>query len=475
MAEPTPINTSVYPNQQFNNSNNEIPHDFQAEQSVLGCLMLESDDLPLWERVAIVLRENDFFDPRHQAIYRSCARLHEKSKYADLVTLTADLKEFKELDIIGGQSYLIELSNVAPSVSSVEAYAKIVKDCSLKRKLITICSEAVKELRTGSGKDVSDLFEQLQQKFYNISDETVKEQQGPRLLGELLEPAIIKIKSNIEIKGGITGVPTGFTNLDKLTTGFHGGELIIIAARPAMGKTTFAMNIVQHVFMNPIVQYPSIVFSLEMPAWQLLIRMISSVSQVQLSKINEGSLTADEFAKLINGFQVLGTRKNYLYIDDRGGLSPMQISAEIRKIHKEYGGIGLVMIDYLQLMRLAGYENNKQQEVSEISAALKRIAKEFDVPVVALSQLNRGLENRTEKRPMNSDLRESGAIEQDADVIMFIYRDEVYHKETKDKGLAEIILGKQRNGPIGTVKLVFQGEYSSFVNLNTHDDYGEMQ
>ena len=448
------------------NAGDVAPHDFEAEQSVLGSLMLESEDVPLWDRIAVLLSDTDFFEPRHQAIFRSCARLHKQDKLCDIITLSADLRENNELDIIGGQSYLIELSHITPSTSSIEVYAKIVRDNSLKRKLLALCSDAIVSIRSGTGQSIDDQFEHIQQNFLRLSQENTDEDNGPQALGSLLGPVLTKIKSNIENNGGVTGVSSGYVQLDNMTAGFHGGELIIVAARPAMGKTTFAMNLVQHAFMNPSVQYPAVVFSLEMPSWQLMIRLISAIGRVEMDKLNKGNINDEDMMRITSAFNLLNQRGKFLYVDDRGGLTPMQISAEIRKIYREHGGVSMVMIDYLQLMKFPGYENDKQHEISEISGALKRIAKEFDVPVIALSQLNRGLEQRTEKRPMNSDLRESGAIEQDADVIMFIYRDEVYHPDSKDKGLAEVIIGKQRNGPIGTVRLIFEGQYSSFMNYN---------
>ena len=471
MQDDGKFDTSKYVDPDLISSNDSAPHDFKAEQSVLGSLMLESEEQPVWEKIAVLLNDKDFFDVRHQAVFRSCARLHEQDKLIDFVTLSSDLRDNKELDVIGGQRYLIELSNIVPSPAGAEAYARIVRDNSLKRKLMNICSETVAIIRKGVGVDINDVFEQTQQKFQRLSQENTSEDNGPQSLQNLINLAIDKIKVNIDTKGGITGVATGYTKLDSMTSGFHGGELIIIAARPAMGKTTFAMNLVQHVFMNPAVKYPAMVFSLEMPSWQLMIRLISSLGRIEMNKINKGEFTNEEFSKAASVISLMRQRGDSLFVDDRGGLTPMQISAEVRKVYKEYGGVSLIMIDYLQLMKFPGFENDKQHEISEISAALKRIAKEFDVPVIAMSQLNRGLEQRTEKRPMNSDLRESGAIEQDADLIMFIYRDEVYHAESKDKGIAEIIIGKQRNGPIGTVKLIFEGQYSSFMNLN--EEYGD--
>lgn len=482
MNEKSKLNTSQYFNKRFlqdhNNPNileiknlGENPNCFEAEKGVLGALLVDSSDDSI-EKVSTKLDVSDFYKPNHQEIFKACTEIFRLNQKIDYLTVSNYLKNKGILEEVGGMPYLIDLGKFVPSAASIETYANIVHDFSLRRQLVKNLSEIMNQAKGGEGTDVHDILDNAQQCIAEIVAQNIDDNVGPQPLNSILDNALARIRNNINNPSGITGLSTGFTALDHMTTGFQQGDLIILAARPSMGKTTFAMNLVTSAVMKA--EKPVVVFSLEMPSWQLGIRLICSIAKVEMDHLNKGKLNSEEMNSISKAISLLNDRKNHLFVDDQGGLSPNDVRERVRKIYKEFGGISLIMIDYLQLMRVPSIENNKQLEVSEISSALKRMAKEFKVPVIALSQLNRTLEQRTDKRPMNSDLRESGAIEQDADLIMFIYRDEVYHPDTKDKNIAEIIIGKQRNGPIGKVELFFQGQYSLFSNISKtdYDDQG---
>ncbi len=473
-----PIDTSMYPlNSQSYASqgqNREIPHDFKAEQSVLGCLLLDPN---AWDQVASVLRKEDFFDFSHQTIFEACGNIASSRKVIDMVTLQSELEATDLLEKVGGQEYITSLANLVPSSASVGSYASVVKDRSVKRQILECCrglSDFVYDNKVASGDEIlnraeSDIFRIAENSLLNDST-------GPRPIIELVNETISHISETMTNRknggNGVTGIPSGFTKLDEMTSGFHPGEMIVLAARPSMGKTTLGMNFVENAFLNPANHKPVVVFSLEMPAWQLVLRMLSSLSDITMDKLSRGEeLTRDEMERFNRAVAVIKQedRRNMLFIDDQTGLSPSDVRVRAKKIYKEHGGISLILIDYLQHMSIPGYGTDKLHEVSEISRSLKQLAMDLKIPVIALAQLSRNLENRTDKRPQNSDLRESGAIEQDADLIMFIYRDEYYHKDSKDKGLAEVIIGKQRNGPTGAVKLIFEGAYSRFSNYAGRD------
>lgn len=447
----------------------EIPHDYNAEQSVLGCILLDNT---AWEYVSGVLRPEDFYNQANKIIYESFTRLANSQQNIDVVTLQSDLDGLHLLERVGGQSYLIFLQDKVPSIASIRSYASVVRDRAIKRQVIDCCKKISDYTYENGDIGGEDILDKAEHDIFEIAENRImNESSGPQSLSNLIKPTMERIQANMSSKGGVTGIPSGFTDLDSKTNGFHEGELIILAARPSMGKTTLAMNIVENAFLNPNNDKPVLVFSLEMPAWQLNLRMLSSLSRIELEKLSRGTLTSGDCTNLGKAVSLMKDRGEMLYIDDQTGLSPMDVRTRARKIAREKGGISLIMIDYLQHMSIPGYGNDKQQEVSEISRNLKQLAMELKVPVIALSQLNRSLESRTDKRPMNSDLRESGAIEQDADLIMFIYRDEYYHKDSKDKGLAEVIIGKQRNGPTGTTMLLFENKFSRFSNYtNNYDD-----
>lgn len=475
------INTADYPESHVPAvpSNREIPHDYQAEQCVLGCLMCDPE---AFDQASAMLTRDDFYEVNHQIIFESCQRLAAAGQNIDPVTLRADLESRNLFSRAGGQNYIAGIMSAVPGGASVASYASVVKDRSVKRLLLRACRDVAEFIFTEGGATSAEVLHKAEGVLLQISERTLSgDSVGPRPISEVADETLQRISTNINSSrqggSGVTGVSTGFTELDKLTGGFHEGELIILAARPGMGKTTLAMNIAENVFLGPRVDKPVLVFSLEMPAWQLVMRMLSALSDVKLESLNSGKVTAEDMRNLGQAVALLRNqdRGSMLYIDDQTGISPSDVRVRARKILKEHGGLSLIVIDYLQHMSIPGYGTDKLQEVSEISRSLKQIAMDLKVPVVALAQLSRSPEKRPDKRPMNSDLRDSGAIEQDADLIMFIYRDDYYHKDSKDRGLSEIIISKQRNGPTGDFKLVFENEYSRFANYNQNYDSPDMQ
>lgn len=385
----------------------------------------------------------------------------------DVVTVTEALERLQELDKVGGFQYLVNLVQNTPGTSNIIAYADLVRERSVLRQLIQIGAEITDSAYDPKGKIVSELLDNAEKKIFAIAEEGVRNQTGPQSIATVLSKTILKIDSLFQAKESITGLPTGFIDLDRLTTGMQPSDLIIIAGRPSMGKTTFAMNIAEYVAIKN--EGAVLIFSMEMPAESLAMRILSSLGRIEQQKIRSGQLTEEDWPRLTSSIRTVGSTK--LLIDDTGSLGPHEIRARARRVVREYGKLNLIIIDYLQLMRVSSGTENRATEISEISRSLKILARELNVPVIALSQLNRGLEQRNEKRPVMSDLRESGAIEQDADLILFIYRDEVYNKDSPEKGCAEVIIGKQRNGPIGTVKLTFLGHFSRFEN---HSDKPEI-
>ncbi len=436
------------------------PHSVEAEQSVLGGLMVANE---AWDQVADLVNEGDFFRPEHRSIFAQMARLVEAQEPIDAVTLAEALDKSGELEKVGGIAYLAELAGSTPAVANVRAYAHAVHERSTLRSLIAAANAIAESGFNPEGRNSVELLDEAERRIMQITEERPKTG-GPEAVNPLLKKAVDRIDELFNSDASLTGLSTGFADLDDMTGGMQKSDLIIVAARPSMGKTTFAMNLVEHAVLND--PRPSVVFSMEMPAEQLMLRMLSSVGRIDQTKVRNGKLEEEDWPKLSAAVSRLKDKP--LFIDDTPALTPTEVRSRARKIMREHGDLGMIMLDYLQLMQVAGKSSEgRTAEISEISRSLKGIAKEFNCPVIALSQLNRALEQRPNKRPVNSDLRESGAIEQDADVIMFIYRDEVYNEESPDAGTAEIIIGKQRNGPIDTARLSFIGEYTRFENLST--------
>ena len=434
------------------------PHSLEAEQSVLGGLMLDNN---AWDIVSEIVLDQHFYTGGHRMMYRTMQKLIDQGRPIDVVTLSEELDRTGELERAGGLAYLVELAQNTPSTSNIRAYSEIVRDRALLRQMISVSNEISDAAFFTEGRAADEVLNEAEQKIFQITEDRPN-QSGPLSVNPLLKAAVERIDHLFENGDALTGLTTGFDDLDESTGGLQSADLVIVAARPSMGKTTFAMNLVENALMGS--DKPILVFSLEMPATQLMTRMLSSLGRINQTRVRNGQLEDDDWPKLTAAVNMLKNKP--LYIDDQPGISPNEMRTRARRIVREHGEIGMIMVDYLQLMQIkTGKSEGRTAEISEISRALKALAKEMDCPVVALSQLNRALEQRPNKRPVNSDLRESGAIEQDADVIMFIYRDEVYNEDSPEKGVAEIIIGKQRNGPIGTTRLAFIGKYTRFENL----------
>lgn len=442
------------------------PHSIEAEQSILGGLLLDNSK---WDVVGDKVIEDDFYRQDHRLIYRMIARLANAGEPADVVTVAEELERIAELENAGGMAYLGELVQKTPSATNVRAYAEIVHERAVLRRLISVSGEISDSAFNPQGRTTSDLLDEAERKVFKISESKSGQEGGPQFVNPVLTKTLERIDTLFNTTEAITGVTTGFKDLDEMTSGLQPADLVIVAARPSMGKTAFAMNLVEAALIKA--EKPVLVFSMEMPADSILMRMISSLGQINQTRVRSGKLEEDDWPRLTSAVSMLKDRP--LYIDDTAGLSPAEVRSRARRVAREIKqDFGMIMVDYLQLMQVPGMNEGRTAEISEISRSLKALAKELNCPVIALSQLNRGLESRPDKRPMNSDLRESGAIEQDADVIMFIYRDEYYNENSEDKGIAEIIIGKQRNGPIGRVKLSFQGQFTKFNDLS-HVDYGD--
>jgi replicative DNA helicase len=435
------------------------PHSLEAEQSVIGGLLLDNER---WDTVAEKVVAKDFYSRPHRLIFEAVKDILEESSPLDLITLSEHLELREQLEDVGGFAYLADLAKNTPSAANINAYADIVAQRALVRSLIGVANEIADSGYDPQGRTSEELVDLAESKVFAIAEGRASENEGPQNVDSILEKTLERIEILYKSpQDGVTGVDTGFNDLNKKTAGLQGSDLIIVAARPSMGKTTFAMNLCENAAMKQ--DKPVLIFSLEMPAEQLMMRMLASLSRVDQTKIRTGQLDDEDWARISSSMGILMDKKN-MYIDDSSGLTPTEVRSRARRIAREHDGISMIMIDYLQLMRVPSLSENRTLEIAEISRSLKALAKELNVPVVALSQLNRSLEQRADKRPVNSDLRESGSIEQDADLIMFIYRDEVYNPDSSLKGIAEIILGKQRNGPIGSVRLTFQGQHSRFDN-----------
>ncbi|MCG6971103.1 MAG: replicative DNA helicase [Gammaproteobacteria bacterium] len=435
---------------------NVTPHSIEAEQSVLGGLMLDNT---AWDKIADIVNEDDFYRRDHRLIYHAIAQLVEQQDPTDVVTLSDWLDKRNELDKIGGLAYLGKLAKNTPSAANIITYAQIVREKSVLRQLISVGNEISSSCYQTEGRKSEQLLDNAEKLVFEIAEKGAKGRKDFVCIKDLLVKAVDKIDMLFQQDSPITGVPSGFSDFDDMTSGLQSSDMIIVAGRPSMGKTTFAMNIAENVAIKT--NLPVAIFSMEMPGEQLAMRLLSSLGRIDQHRVRTGKLDDDDWPRLTSAVGLLAEAK--MFIDDTPALTPNELRARARRLAREHDGLGLIVIDYLQLMQVPGTEN-RVNEISEISRNLKSLAKELSVPVIALSQLNRSLEQRPNKRPVMSDLRESGAIEQDADVIVFIYRDEVYNEESTDKGTAEIIIGKQRNGPIGTVRLTFLGQYTRFEN-----------
>ncbi|HNQ04787.1 MAG TPA: replicative DNA helicase [Thiobacillaceae bacterium] len=439
------------------------PHSVEAEQSVLGGLLLENS---AWERAADLIVEQDFYRADHRAIWRQIMRLIEDNKPADVVTVAEALESLGALDEIGGLVYLAALAQNTPSAANIRRYAEIVRERAVLRKLAEVGTGIAASAFNPGGRSASQILDEAEARVFEIKEAGAKASQGFQAMEPLLVEAMTRIDElyNRDNPSEVTGLATGFTDLDAKTSGLQPGDLIIVAGRPSMGKTAFSLNIAENVALGG--RYSVAVFSMEMGASQLVMRLLGSVGRLDQHKLRTGRIAEDDWSRLTHALGHLNEAA--LYIDESPGLTVMEVRARSRRLARQVKDgrpLGLIVIDYLQLMSGSGSGENRATELSDISRSLKGLAKELQVPVVALSQLNRSLEQRPNKRPVMSDLRESGAIEQDADVILFIYRDELYNADSPDKGTAEIILGKQRNGPIGSVRLTFLGEYTRFENF----------
>ena len=444
------------------------PHSIEAESSVLGGLLLDN---AAWDRVGDLLVDNDFYRHEHKLIYAAIGALINASKPADVITVNEQLQNQGKAEEMGGLGYLNSLAQYVPSASNIRRYAEIVRERSILRKLVSASDEIATNAFNPQGKAIDRILDEAEQKIFNIGEEGSRMKQGFQSMDTLVVELLDRVQEMADNPNDITGVPTGFYDLDRMTSGLQPGDMVVLAARPSMGKTAFAINIAEHVALNE--GLPVAVFSMEMGASQLAVRVVGSIGRIDQGHLRTGKLSDDEWPRLTEAIEKLRTVS--LHIDETPGLTPSELRANARRLARQCGKLGLIVVDYLQLMSGSGGSggDNRATELGEISRGLKMLAKELQCPVIALSQLNRSVEQRTDKRPMMSDLRESGAIEQDADIIMFIYRDDYYNKDSKDPGVAEIIIGKQRNGPTGTVRLTFLKNLTRFESLASglSDDY----
>ena len=440
------------------------PHSVEAEQSLIGGLML---DKSAWDKIADVVGSEDFYRKDHKLIYRAIAELVEDGQPCDVVVLSEFLDKRGELEQAGGLEYLATLANETPGSANARAYAKIVRERAMLRSLIEVGNEIAGQAFRTEGRTAADVVDEAERRVFEIAERGTRGKQGFKSLKDILPETVDRIDTLHQSDGSITGISTGYAKFDDMTAGLQPGDLVIIAGRPSMGKTTFAVNIAENAAIGSRV--PTAIFSMEMPSAQLAFRMISSLGRVDQTLLRTGNFPDEDWSRINTAVQLMSDAP--IFIDDTAGLAPTEIRARARRLQREHG-LGLIVVDYLQLMQVPGNSENRATEISEISRSLKALAKELSVPVIALSQLNRSVEQRTDKRPVMSDLRESGAIEQDADMIIFIYREEVYNPDTPRKGLADIVIAKQRNGPIGDFPLTFVGRYTKFENW-VADSYAE--
>ncbi len=450
-------------NKNINNKINIQPYSVESEQSILGGLILNNNKL---EKINEIIKEKDFFYKSHQIIFNEMNKLSKLCKPIDIITLSESLEKNKKLEIIGGFNYLVEISQNINNLTNIDYYAQIIKEKSTLREIINIANEIILTSYNPNGKDSKDIIDIAESKILKISEKKVNNN-NPKNINLILKKTKKKIKNLYKNPSfDITGIDTGYIDLNKKTFGLQKSDLIIIASRPSMGKTTFAINLCENISISQ--KKPVLIFSLEMSSEQIIIKIISSLSRIKQSKIKTGKLNYQDWIKISNTIDLLKKKKN-IFIDDSCTITPNEIRSKTRRIYRENKGLSLVMIDYLQLMKSSSYLENRALEIADISRSLKLLAKELKIPIIALSQLNRSSEQRVDKRPVNSDLRESGSIEQDADLIMFIYRDELYNNFKKMKGITEIIISKQRNGPTGTINLFFNGKISRFDNYTTNE------
>ena len=444
------------------------PHSVEAEQSLLGGLLLDNE---AFDRVADVVGADDFYRDDHRRIFRHIARLIDANRPADVVTVGESIEASEDKDRTGGGAYLAALSQSTPSAANIRRYAELVRERSVQRRLAQVATEIAESALAPSGKEVGQLLDEAESKIFNIAESRARRDHGLLEIRPVLARVFERVDNlyHQDNASNITGVPTGFNDLDDKTAGLQPGDLIIVAGRPSMGKTAFALNMAEHVAVHN--GLPVAVFSMEMSAVQLAMRMLGSIGQVDQHKLRTGRLKDDEWSRLTEAMSKLHDAP--IYIDETGALTALELRARARRLKRQYSQLGLIVVDYLQLMSATTQGENRATEISEISRSLKAMAKELDVPVVALSQLNRAVDSRPDRRPVMSDLRESGAIEQDADVILFIYREVVYKPDLPEdqRGIAEVIIGKQRNGPIGVVKLTFLGQHTRFANYADPGSY----
>ena len=443
------------------------PHSIEAESSVLGGLLLDNG---AWDRVGDLLIDSDFYRYEHRLIYGAVGALINASKPADVITVFESLQNQGKAEECGGLAYLNSLAQYVPSASNIRRYAEIVRERSILRKLVTASDEIATNAFNPQGRAVDRILDEAEQKIFKIGEEGSRMKQGFQSMESLVVKLLDRVQEMADNPNDITGVPTGFYDLDRMTSGLQAGDLVVLAARPSMGKTAFAINIAEHVALHE--GLPVAVFSMEMGASQLAVRIVGSIGRIDQGHLRTGKLSDDEWPRLTEAIERLGSVS--LHIDETPGLTTSELRANARRLARQCGKLGLIVVDYLQLMSGSSTTgDNRATELGEISRGLKMLAKELQCPVIALSQLNRSVETRTDKRPMMSDLRESGAIEQDADIIMFIYRDDYYNKDSREPGVAEIIIGKQRNGPTGTVKLAFLKPLTRFESLASggNDDF----
>ena len=451
------------------NSDSEVklpPQALEAEQSVLGGMLLDNRR---WDDVSEIVSSDDFYSRHHRNIFKAIQELHENQDPVDVVTASECLQKNEQLEEIGGLAYLGFLAKNTPSTANLVTYARIVHERSLLRKLINRATDIATKAYHPDGSSANEVLDFAEQTIFELTQNNRRDEGGFVSIQGLLTGAIDRIEELYESDEALTGISSGFKDLDNMTSGLQRSDLIVVAGRPSMGKTSFAMNVAENVAVGT--KLPVAVFSMEMPGQQLALRMISSLGRINAHKVRTGKLGTDDWPRLTSAVGLLN--QSSIFIDDTPALSPLDLRSRTRRLIREHGNLGLIVIDYLQLMQAAESQDNRAIEVSNITRGLKILAKELHVPVMVLSQLNRSLEQRPNKRPIMSDLRESGAIEQDADVILFIYRDEVYNEDTQDKGVAEIIIGKQRNGPTGTCRLTFLGEYTRFENFASPEFVGD--
>lgn len=450
MAVPVP--------ERLNGLNGVAPHSAEAEQAVLGSLLLANE---AWDQVADIINQGDFYRPDHQLIFEAIAELATAAKPCDVITISQHLEQRGKLEAAGGLAYLSSIARDTPTAANARAYAEILKERSLMRQLIQAGQKISASVHTAEGAGARELVDQAEQAVFEIAEGSFRGRQGAVKVSTLLPTVIAQIDELQQNPDKLRGLPTGFADFDKITGGLRPGDLLIVAGRPAMGKSTFAVNMAENAALNPRSRASVAIFSLEMPADQVVTRMLASVGGVSLANLRSGKLSQQDWDRIGSAQSQLSEAK--IFVDETPALTPTELRARARRIKREHG-LHLIVVDYLQLMQVPGSKENRATEIAEISRGLKVLAKELSLPVIALSQLNRGVEQRENKRPVMSDLRESGSLEQDADMILLIYREEVYDKNTTKKGLAEIELVKHRNGEIGVFTLVFQGMFTRFQN-----------